>query len=239
MLKKIVLIFAVVAAIFIQPGLVFAGQNYKQAVDNFLKELGAKSNIASNYEIREVLDTASPGWKAVVVYFKQGRAKQPVIFLISKDRKSIVPNSMVYVDNKPVFNKRFQPEFEKIDFKLTEKDRIVYNPSGTKTVFMFSDPDCPYCKQVDEKLKDYNGEYRVVRKHFPLEQIHPDAKRKAVEMQEDWLRKVKKDDLPSEEALKEEAKRIVDEDIAEAARAEVPGTPFFILEDGSVLMSLF
>ncbi len=208
--------------------------DYKKVTDDFIK---ATSKI-KDYSIREVTDTSSSGWKAVIVYVKQGRANMPVVFLVSSDGRSIVPNSMVYADNKPIFTRSLQPELGRIDFKLSDKDRFIYNPSGKIPVYMFTDPDCPFCKKAREKLQSYNGEYRVIVKYFPLEKIHPGATGRAISEEAGWLKKSRKD-LTKDADIMKEAKRLVEEDIAEASRAEITGVPAYVMEDGTLKQGLF
>jgi thiol:disulfide interchange protein DsbC len=227
--KKIALLLSVFILVFINVSC--TKPDYKKITDDFIKA----STPLKDYTIREVADTSSSNWKAVIVYAKQGVANMPVLFFVSSDGKSIVPNSMVFVNNKPIFTKKLETELGKIDFKLTEKDRIVYNPSGSKTVFMFTDPDCPYCLKAKEKLQTYNGEYRVVVKYFPLEQIHPGAIKKAIGEQADWLKKTRKDITNAAE----EAKRMVEEDIMEAQKAQISGVPTYVMEDGTLKQGLF
>jgi thiol:disulfide interchange protein DsbC len=210
-----------------------AKPDYKKITTDFI----TTSTPLKDYTIREVEDTASPNWKAVVVYVKQGMSNMPVLFFVSSDGKSIVPNAMVFVDNKPIYSKKLEPELGKIDFKLGEKDRIVYNPAGKKTVIMFTDPDCPFCKKAKEKLQNYNGEYRVVVKYFPLEQIHPGATKKAIEEVAEWLKKTRPD-LKGADTLKE-AKKMVEEDIAEGQKAGISGVPTYVMEDGTLKQGLF
>ena len=100
--------------------------DYKKVTDDFIKN----TTQVKDYTVRNVEDTNSPEWKAVVVYVKQQSANVPVIFFVSRDGKSVVPNSMVFVGNKPIFEKRFEPELGHVDFKPADKDRFVYNPSG-------------------------------------------------------------------------------------------------------------
>lgn len=210
-----------------------AKPDYKKITTDFI----TTSTPLKDYTIREVEDTASPNWKAVVVYVKQGMSNMPVLFFVSSDGKSIVPNAMVFVDNKPIYSKKLEPELGKIDFKLSEKDRIVYNPAGKKTVIMFTDPDCPFCKKAKEKLQNYNGEYRVVVKYFPLEQIHPGATKKAIEEVAEWLKKTRPD-LKGADTLKE-AQKMVEEDIAEGQKAGISGVPTYVMEDGTLKQGLF
>jgi thiol:disulfide interchange protein DsbC len=50
--------------------------------------------------------------------------------------------------------------------------------SGPRQVIEFTDPDCPYCRKVDEFLAKRTDVTRYVF-FFPLRQIHPDAEKKA------------------------------------------------------------
>ena len=208
--------------------------DYKKVVNDFI----TTSSQIKDFEIREVAETKSAAWKAVIVYVKQGAAKMPVIFFVSSDGKSVVPNSMVFVDHKPVFERQLQPELGKVDFKPSGQDRIVINPSGKTVVYMFTDPDCPFCTKARQKLADYSGEYRVIIKHFPLEQIHPGATKKAIAEQEAWLKKHRKD-LAKESDILTLARKIVEDDMAEARRAHIEGVPTYVLEDGTLKQGLF
>jgi len=210
-----------------------AKPDYKKLTNDFI----LNTTQMKDFEIRGVEDTSSSDWKAVIVYSRQGSAKVPILILVSADGKSFVANSMVFVGYKPVYTKKLEPEFGKIDFKLADKDRIVYNPAGTKPIIMFTDPDCPFCKKAKEKLQSYNGEYRVVVKYFPLEQIHPGATQKAIGEVADWLKKTRPD-LKGADILKE-AQNMVEEDIIEAQKVGIGGVPSYIMEDGTMRQGLF
>lgn len=68
---------------------------------------------------------------------------------------------------------------------VTEKDRILGNPSAQAVLVEYSDLECPACKifsrtinQITEKYgKD--GKVAVVYRHFPLDRIHPKARKEA------------------------------------------------------------
>ena len=231
-MRKLILLIAV--PMLVSVNVSCAKPDYKKVTDDFI----AATSRIKDYTIREVADTSSSKWKAVIVYVKQGRANVPLLFFVSADGKSIVPNSMVYENNKAVFSRTLETELGRIDFKLTEKNRFVYNPSGKKTVYVFFDPDCPYCKKAKEKLLNYSGEYRVVVKYFPLEQIHPGATQKAIREQAEWLKKNNTHIAGDSDILKE-AKRMVEEDIMEARKAEISGVPTYVLEDGTLKEGLF
>lgn len=211
-----------------------AKPDYKKVADDFIKN----TSQIKDYSVRDIEDTNSVEWKAVIVYVKEQSANVPVVLLVSRDGKSVVPNSMVFVGNKPVFTKHLEPELGRINFKPDDTDRFVYNPSGKKTIYMFTDPDCPYCKKAKEKLGSYNGEYRVVIKYFPLEQIHPGATEKAIGEQAGWLKKNRKS-ITTEAGVLKEARSMVEEDITEAKKAGIGGVPTYVMEDGTLKQGLF
>ena len=65
--------------------------DYKKLVNDFI----LATTSVRDFEIREIADTKSDKWKAVIVYTKQGASKMPVPFFVSTDGKVIVPNAMV------------------------------------------------------------------------------------------------------------------------------------------------
>jgi thiol:disulfide interchange protein DsbC len=57
-------------------------------------------------------------------------------------------------------------------------DKALKIGSGPRQVIEFTDPDCPYCRRVDEFLSKRTDVTRYVF-FFPLRKIHPDAEKKA------------------------------------------------------------
>jgi protein-disulfide isomerase len=61
-------------------------------------------------------------------------------------------------------------------------DHIVGNPDAEVVIVEYSDLECPYCKGFHETMKKIMAEYGPtgkvawVYRHFPLTQIHPNAK---------------------------------------------------------------
>jgi len=65
---------------------------------------------------------------------------------------------------------------------VTEDDHIRGNPNADIMIVEFSDYDCPFCKRFHEEtmmqvMNDYgaDGQIAWVYRHFPLEQLHPNA----------------------------------------------------------------
>ncbi len=64
---------------------------------------------------------------------------------------------------------------------VDENDHIRGNPNAPIVIVEYSDYDCPFCKKFHETMKAVMAEYGTtgkvawVYRHFPIEQIHPNA----------------------------------------------------------------
>jgi protein-disulfide isomerase len=67
--------------------------------------------------------------------------------------------------------------------KVTKNDHIRGNLNSPVVMIEYSDFQCPYCQMLDPTLKklveDYKGKVVWVYRHFPLESLHPFAKKSA------------------------------------------------------------
>lgn len=69
---------------------------------------------------------------------------------------------------------------------VTEKDHIRGNPNAPIVLVEYSDFDCPFCKNFHETMNQVmenyglSGQVAWVYRHFPLEQLHPNAPRIAL-----------------------------------------------------------
>lgn len=98
-------------------------------------------------------------------------------------------NKTSQVDNKNNENIQVQegnqqPEQEGIQtFSITKDDHIRGDFNASITLVEFSDFECPFCERhfptLNKILSDYKGKVRLVYKHFPLTQIHPNAQKAA------------------------------------------------------------
>ncbi|MFA6473439.1 MAG: thioredoxin domain-containing protein [Patescibacteria group bacterium] len=70
-----------------------------------------------------------------------------------------------------------------VDVEVKSDDWIRGNKNAKVTLVEFSDFECPFCGRfnptVDQVLKDYKDDVRVVFKHYPLTTIHPQAQKAA------------------------------------------------------------
>ncbi len=71
-------------------------------------------------------------------------------------------------------------ELMKADFATLPMDKAIVNVKGdgSRKLAVFSDPDCPYCRQLEQELAGLSN-VTIYTFLFPLAQLHPDAARKA------------------------------------------------------------
>lgn len=62
---------------------------------------------------------------------------------------------------------------------VTDADYIRGDKKAKVTVVEYTDMECPYCKRfhttMQQIVNDYAGKVNWVQRHFPLEQLHPNA----------------------------------------------------------------
>ena len=66
---------------------------------------------------------------------------------------------------------------------VNNQDHIFGDPNAPVKLIEFSDPECPFCKQFHKTMhqivKDYNGQVAWAYRQFPLDSLHPKARKEA------------------------------------------------------------
>lgn len=68
---------------------------------------------------------------------------------------------------------------------LKEDDHVLGNPNADVVIIEYSDPECPFCKKFHETMMQVmdqygkSGQVAWVYRHFPLDQLHPKARKEA------------------------------------------------------------
>jgi len=72
-------------------------------------------------------------------------------------------------------------ELTKVDFAALPFDQAIkiVKGNGSKKLAVFSDPDCPYCKRLEQKELVNITDVTIYTFLYPLEQLHPDAGNKS------------------------------------------------------------
>jgi thiol:disulfide interchange protein DsbC len=129
-------------------------------------------------------------------------------------------------------------ELTRIDFsKLPLTDAIeIKKGTGAYKFAIFSDPDCPFCKSVEQGLDELKAtDYTAYVFLLPLKELHPDAVKKseniwcAKDKSEAWLNFMVKSTEPEKATCENPIAKI--EKLAN--ELGVSGTPTIYLNDGN------
>jgi protein-disulfide isomerase len=121
--------------------------------------------------------TNVPGMKEVAVHLTFGQASKDLTLYVSADGKHILRGDIFDVGSSP-----FQAQLDKLKTDLSPS---YGTPGAQAVIVVFSDFECPLCKQEAQSLKDhllvaYPTQVRVYFKDFPLDAIHPWARTAAI-----------------------------------------------------------
>jgi thiol:disulfide interchange protein DsbC len=91
----------------------------------------------------------------------KGQPTKPFDFYITKDKKIIIMGNALYTDTK-----------EKVGFPIEKsvfegKEAFSYG-TGSEVLYLFTDPECPYCKQFEMKMATLKKKYTFKIYLFPL-----------------------------------------------------------------------
>lgn len=71
------------------------------------------------------------------------------------------------------------------ELMLKEDDHVLGNPNADVLIIEYSDTECPFCKKFHETMMQVTDQYAKsgdvawVYRHFPLDMIHPKARKEA------------------------------------------------------------
>ena len=124
-------------------------------------------NTLSDMPIKEISTTPIPG-----IYELQVGDQ---IFYSDKTGTHIINGHMFNTKNKQDITATRLAELSKIDWSVLPLDKaVVSGPKDGVKMAVFTDPDCPYCKRLEEQLANIDG-LRVYTFLYPLTKLHPNA----------------------------------------------------------------
>jgi protein-disulfide isomerase len=128
-------------------------------------------------EIGDPKPAPVPGFSEVQVHASAGNASADETLYVSKDGQKILRGNFFDVNQNP-----FKPQLDKLH---TDLQPSMGTPGAPVVVVLFSDFECPYCKEEAKALRSnllatYPKEVRLYFKDMPLEQIHPWAMAAAI-----------------------------------------------------------
>jgi thiol:disulfide interchange protein DsbC len=169
---------------------------------------------------------------------------QPIIFYTNKDGKYVLAGNLIDLTNKQNLTRARQQELMKLNQDLLKELQAYTNftfgkVGSQKYIYLFTDPDCPFCKRSEpivEKWANEKGvEVRVIL--FPLP-IHPQAFGKSVALicdKKGW--EEYKNGYTSNNHC-EEGKKKIENNLRLAEKYGINGTPTFIGMNGKIHVGL-
>lgn len=162
------------------------------------------------------------------------------IFYTDKSGSYLFFGSLYDMKNSRDITQERRAALNKVDFSsLNLKDAIKeVRGDGSRVFAVFTDPDCPFCKQLENSLKDVDN-VTIYRFLYPLVQLHPGADTVAKKV---WC--VGADDTARQSALEaymlggvtptgdSACENPVQRNIAQGEKLDIRGTPTLIAADG-------
>lgn len=125
----------------------------------------------------------------------------------------------------------------RIDVKSLPLEQAIKNVKGTgeRVIYLFSDPDCPYCQHLEKELKNIDN-VTIYLFLYPITRLHPNAATIADQI---WCSKDQYQTWQDYTVDKKQPAKVkacktpIEKNIQLAKKLEIDGTPTFFLKDGS------
>lgn len=143
----------------------------------FSDETAIRKAVQASYpkaRVESVTKTAYPGLYEI---FLDGQ----IVYTNESFTWFIVDGHLVDVKTRKELTSARLDELTKVDFDSLPLDQAikVVRGNGSRKVVVFSDPDCPFCKKLEQKELLPLTDVTIYTFLFPLDGLHPDAANKA------------------------------------------------------------
>lgn len=121
------------------------------------------------FSIDDPIPSVYKGYFRVVAHLTKGRNRLDRVYYVSADGQHFV--------NGTIWDLNESPFLDTLEHLPT--DGPSFGPASAKvTVVVFSDFECPYCRELARTIRDnlpqkYPNDVRVIYKDFPIDSIHP------------------------------------------------------------------
>jgi len=140
-------------------------------------EASLKKAIESTYPKVKIQNITKTPFAGLYEVFLDGQ----IIYTDESFNFLIVEGRLVDPKNKRDLTAERIDELTRIDFSSLplEKAIKVVKGNGSRKLVVFSDPDCPYCKKLEQKDLVALSDVTIYTFLYPLESLHPDAANKS------------------------------------------------------------
>jgi thiol:disulfide interchange protein DsbC len=115
------------------------------------------------------------------------------VYYVDAQAEVLIVGPMVVLDSKRNLTDERKQSLLHVDWQQLPLDKAIVRVKGdgSRKLVLFSDPDCPYCQQLERELQGITN-VTIYTLLFPVKELHPDAERKsrliwcAKDRQEAW-----------------------------------------------------
>ncbi|GJC32017.1 thiol:disulfide interchange protein [Acinetobacter sp. KAM398] len=162
------------------------------------------------------------------------------VVYLNEDAQHILAGSMIRLKDQHNLTKDLLIQQNSVDWKKLPLQDAIKSVRGTgkRQIAIFSDPNCPYCKQLEAELKKLNN-ITIYTFILPLK-AHSVAPSKQVYCEKNpalaWENLITKAQLPTSQSS---CANPVERNMALAHRLGVSGTPAIIFSNGFKVMGAY
>jgi len=143
----------------------------------FADEASLRKAIDATYPKMQVGSIVKTPYSGLYEVYMNGQ----IIYTDDKLSFLIAEGHLVDPKTKRDITSERMAELTKIDFSALPLDQAikVVKGNGSRKIAVFSDPDCPFCKRLEQKELVNITDVTIYTFLLPLEQLHPDAANKS------------------------------------------------------------
>jgi thiol:disulfide interchange protein DsbC len=153
--------------------------------------------------------------------------------------KYVIIGSVYDTESKTNLTEERQRKLNRVNVATLPLDMAIKKVKGTgeRTMFVFSDADCPFCHKLEDEMKTVDN-VTIYTFLYPIDQLHPDAARKsrmiwcAPDRQKAWDAFFENGTLPDN---KGDCKDPIQATAALGQKLRVTATPTLVFADGTVV----
>lgn len=140
-------------------------------------ETTLKKTIEATYPKVKIQNISKTPYAGLYEVFLDGQ----IIYTDDSFNFLIVEGRLVDPKNRRDLTAERMDELTRVDFASLPLDKAikVVKGNGSRKLVIFSDPDCPYCKKLEQKDLVGITDVTIYTFLYPLESLHPDAANKS------------------------------------------------------------
>ena len=191
-----------------------------------------EKNLKAKYPEVAVKSVKTTPIKDIYEVYMGGR-----IVYTNEDAKYFFVGNLIDLKEQKNLTEQRESVLTAIDVKSLPLNQAIKHVKGKgeRVIYLFSDPDCPYCQHLEKELKTIDN-VTIYLFLYPIKSLHPNSENIAqqiwcskdqYQVWQDYLLEKKKPDSVKA------CSNPIEKNIALANKLEIDGTPTFFLKDGT------